>query len=78
MGRCRVYLQTFFGDFLTASQTIAILALFDQFDGLINTHQNCNPVALLGLGHGLLLHCIHARQATDRLLVKLYSLSVFL
>jgi len=61
MSSCRVYFQSFCGNFFSASQAISVFALVDQFKSLVNSQKRCRPVAFLRLGHGLLLHGVHAR-----------------
>ncbi len=68
----RVDLQPLVGDFIAAIGTVAVFAIVQAPLGHFNSCQVAPARALGRLGHRLLLHGVHARQPTDRLLVQFH------
>ena len=75
MGGHRIDIEPLFGDLLTTGQAPAKFALFDPFERRVDPGNVGLAPPRFGIGHGLLLHRIHARQPPDALLVELNRLA---
>ena len=74
---CGVYLQPSHGNRFPAPSAIAKFAITDTDQGPFNRNFPVLAAARDILGHGLLLHCVHAGQTPDALLVELDRSAVF-
>lgn len=66
----RVDCQPTIGNFGVTFGAIAVITVLDASLRHFNAKEITLPLAFLSLGHGLLLHRIHAREPADSLLIE--------
>ena len=58
-----------------AAKAIAPFALFDPLQRSLDPHSFGSPAPFVGLGHRLLLHCIHSTETPNAVLLQFHRIA---